>query len=38
VASVVSREGLILAAREVIILVLVVLFMLWVARELARRR
>ena len=37
-ASVVSREGIVLAAREVIILVLVVLFMLWVARELARRR
>jgi hypothetical protein len=38
VASVVAREGLVLAARELIILVLVVLFMLWGARELGRRR
>jgi hypothetical protein len=38
VASLVAREGLVLAAREVIILVLVVLFILWAAREMARRR
>ena len=37
-ASTVAREGFILAARELIILVLVVLFMLWGAREVARRR
>jgi hypothetical protein len=37
VASVVAREGFVLVARELIILVIIVLFMLWVARELARR-
>lgn len=38
VASVVAREGFVLVARELIILVLVVLFILWGAREVARRR
>jgi hypothetical protein len=38
VASVVAREGLVLAARELIILVLVVLFLVWTAREVARHR
>jgi hypothetical protein len=37
-ASTVAREGLVLAARELIILLVVVIFMLWGARELARRR
>ncbi len=37
-ASVVAREGFVLVARELIILVLVVLFILWGAREVARRR
>jgi hypothetical protein len=38
VASMVAREGFILAARELIVLVFVVLFMLWGAREVGRRR
>jgi hypothetical protein len=32
----VARESIILAAREVIVLILVVAFMLWIAREVLR--
>ena len=34
----VAREGIVLAAREVIVLILVVAFLLWGAYEVARRR
>jgi hypothetical protein len=34
----VARESILLTAREVIILVLVVVFLLWCAREVSRRR
>jgi hypothetical protein len=33
----VARESIILAAREVVVLVLVVVFLLWVGREVARQ-
>ena len=34
----VAREGILLTARELIVLVLVVVFLLWCAREINRRR
>jgi hypothetical protein len=34
----VARESIVLAAREVIVLILVVTFLLWGAYEVARRR
>jgi hypothetical protein len=33
----VARESIILAAREVVVLVLVVVFLLWVGREVVRQ-
>jgi hypothetical protein len=35
-AAVVAREGVVLAARELIVLIAVVVFLLWIARQLLR--